>query len=101
MTSSRSWSGQVRLDGAVDVAVDVVGAEASDDVVRSEDRQDVGLDAGEAKGEAVGVREVEDLAELRGTLGVDEVHALEVEHQRIERPTVIGQPAHAVLERLG
>ena len=89
---------ELRLDGAVDVAVDVIGADPVDDSIGLKHRQDVGLDACEAEADVVGLEELVDLRELRHALGVDEVDALEVEHQRPH--AFVDEIADAVLERL-
>ena len=96
--ATRSASGvELGLDGAVDVAVDVVGADQVDDSVGVKHRQDVGLDAGEAEADVVHLEELVDLRQLRHALGVDEVDALEVEHERPH--AFVDEVADPVLER--
>ena len=51
--------------------------------------------------DAVGFGELVDLPDLRRALGVDEVDALEIEHERAARSAVLGQRADAILERFG
>jgi len=47
------------------------------------------LHARQPQRDALGLRELMQLAELRGSLRVHEVHALEVEHER-PRPVAVG-----------
>ena len=93
---------QLRLDRAVDVAVDVVGADSLDEPVRLEHRAHLRLHAREAQLEARPTRASSvELVQLRRALRVDEVDALEVEHERTQLVPSLGELADAVLERLG
>src|SRR4051812_26822301 len=89
--SSRSESGrseraiqvELRLDGAMDVSVQVVRPEALEDAVLREDRGDRGLEAREPQLDVDTSGVVEDLRELRGPLRVDQIHAFEIDHDRM------------------
>ena len=76
--------GELRLDRLMDVAVDAVGAEGCHDPVGVEHVEHLRLDAREAQRDAVRLRDLVELGQLRGALGVDEVDALEVEHDRVQ-----------------
>ena len=60
-----------------------------------------GLTPGQPQRDAVGLGELVDLGQLGRALGVDEVDALEIEHERAGAIAVLGQRADAILERLG
>ena len=94
--------GQLRFDGAVDVAVDAARAEAVEDAVLLEHGGDGRLDAGEPQLDLHTLGEVEDLRELRGSLGIDQVDALEVEHNRVDRLVALrDERADPLLECVG
>ena len=87
------------FDGAMDVAVDVVGADQVGYPVRLEHGAHPRLDPGDAEIDTVRFEESVDLRQLRRALRVDEVDALEVEH---ECPRAAADEApDPVLERLG
>lgn len=69
--------GELRLDGLVHALVDGAGSERLDDPVGAEDRGDPLPDPGQAELDAVRVRELVELGQLRSALRVDEVDALE------------------------
>src|SRR5436305_13686042 len=76
------WSCQLPLDGAMDIAVYVVGADQLDDSVCAEHRQDLRIRSRDAKRHVVCLKEVEDLLHLRRALRLDEFELLQVEHER-------------------
>ena len=82
--------------------MDSVSAEALEDAVSFEYCGDGRFEAGEVQLDAVTLREVEDLRELRGALGVDEVGALQVQHHRAQgRVGMERELTDAFLERVG
>jgi len=66
----------------IDVSVDLVVTDATEDAVALEHLADWGLQPGEPQGYAGLLGEVEDLAHLGRPLGVDEVHSPAIEHDR-------------------
>jgi hypothetical protein len=92
--------GQLRFNRTVYVPVNVVAPDQLHDPVGPEHRENVGLCTRQAKRHAVGSHELVNLGQLRRTLGVDEVHTLQIEHERTGW-RVVGEGAHAILERLG
>src|SRR4029453_11114044 len=83
---------------SVDVAVDVVGPNAVDDPLGLKDRVGLRLDPRQAQRDAIGFGRFVDLGTFRRALGVDEVHALEIEYERT-LVAVLGELADALLER--
>ena len=83
--SARAIGGELRLDRAVDVAVDAVCAEALQDPVVLQDLSHDGLHAREVQPDAGALGEVEDLPEHRRALRVDEVDALQVQDHGAQR----------------
>src|SRR5205085_10936660 len=88
-------------DGAVHVAVDVLGTDLLEDAVGIQHGQDVWLDAREVERQAGRLRELGELGQLRRSLGVDEVHALEVEYEAVQSLPAVGELPHAFLEGVG
>ena len=92
----------LRLEGAVDVSVDAVFAQALQHTVLPEHARHGGLHAGEAQLDTGALGEVEDLGQLRRALGVDEVDALQVKHDGGQgRVGVQRELTDALLERFG
>ena len=77
----------------------MVGAEAFDDAVALEHVAHVTADARESKRPALAMGEIGELADLFGTLGVDEVHAYEVDDDTGERvmPPPVNRPSMVAL----
>ena len=87
-----SVGGLRRLDGPVDVAVDPLAPDPVDQPVGLQDGGDVGLYAGQAELDATRRRSKSwSSVELRRSLRVDEVHALEVQHERVQVRLVRGR----------
>src|SRR3954466_10455771 len=89
--------GELRRDGAVDVAVDAVAADHVHNTVCAQDCEHLRLEASEAESDARNLEEVVDLGQLRRALRIDEVHALQIEHERLQ-PAGVRQAADPVLE---
>ena len=75
---SRSTFGQRGGDRLVEVAVEAVFAEVVDQAVGAQHRHHIGAHAGESEGRSVLDAELDEAAELVGSLGVHEVDAREV-----------------------
>ena len=87
------------VNRAEDVAVDVVGTDAIDNALGLEHSSDAGFDPGQAQAYASATRQLLDLGQFGGALGVDQVDSLEVEHERLNRRVVLGQAANSFIER--
>ena len=85
----------------VDVAVDPVLPDPVDQAVRRQHGGHLRLHAGQAQVHRTRGRQLVELAQLRRPLRVDEVHALEVEHEGAQARVAVDDRADALVQRLG
>ena len=92
----------MRLDCLIDVSVDAVGSKSCHQPVGVEDVKNLRLDPRQSERDAVRLRDLVELGQLRCSLRVDEIDAFEVEDERMQRRlTVPDDRADAIVERLG
>ena len=75
----------MRLDCLIDISVNAIGSKGCHHPVGVEDVKDLRLDVGQSERDAVGLRDLVELGQLRCSLRVDEIDAFEVDDERMER----------------
>ena len=83
----------LRLDGSVDVAVDLIGADPIDNPIHTKDFKDLRLGTRNAEPDFVGGEELVDLRELRRALRVHAARHTAITDFLTNRKDMVGQTA--------